>query len=194
MKLPTSAWALAALFVVSAAATGCEVRVNGDTGATPPAGGEKPNPAPTGDGASGPGQDLPIAQAPTGDSGGDSGGASGGAEGSDSGSDAPGEPTIVEPAVVGTDFAPVATDAERLACSSDADCVLTPLRDGGCCGQLCRTNRALNKDVLAKLEAAIETSCADVPCPVAKCTKPEATYEAKCVEQSCVVYATPIAN
>lgn len=153
---------------------GCDGRVNGDEPANSPSP-TKPASENSETPSAEPDADLPIAQAPTGPA-----------------TPPSGDPTVVERVPVGTDFAPVATEAERFACTSDADCVLTKLNDGSCCEQLCRTSRTLNAEVLSKVQATIEASCAERSCPVARCAAPDATYEAKCVEQSCVVYATPL--
>lgn len=104
---------------------------------------------------------------------------------------APGGETRVERPGPGDDFKPVGTEAQRFACTEDADCVLTKWRDGSCCPSLCSAKFALNAEFSERLAGMREQWC-DGACPVARCAKPTERYEARCVEDSCVVFSQPI--
>ena len=84
------------------------------------------------------------------------------------------------------------SDEEAKGCVEDADCQVTCLRDGSCCGQLCQCTNVYNSAFVAKLQAQREASCADAMCPVASCMAPTEQPVARCVESMCTVEMKPL--
>lgn len=78
------------------------------------------------------------------------------------------------------------SETQRLACSQDSDCVVSCLRDGSCCDELCGCSQIYSKSYAAQLAGAKSSHCsAEVRCPVARCSGRKAVA-ARCVNARCV--------
>jgi len=99
-------------------------------------------------------------------------------------------PTPVVPGVITALSA--AQGANPLACSTDADCAISSVRDGDCCNQLCQATNVYATDFLATLQAQHSRLCADVVCPVASCMPPTERWVATCEAGTCVATSLPI--
>jgi hypothetical protein len=84
-------------------------------------------------------------------------------------------------------FAPLGASAAALACSSDADCVVSCYTDGRCCEELCGCSRVYHRTFAASLAAAVKANCSpNVVCPVARCQGTKKA-QAACEEGKCVL-------
>jgi hypothetical protein len=95
--------------------------------------------------------------------------------------------TTVEAIRVANDatFAPLAADpAARLACMTDDQCVLSPLRDGACCTE-CET-QAMSADFAERLHARIDLVCDPDKCAGRRgCTPVPAEHRPRCIKSQC---------
>lgn len=82
-------------------------------------------------------------------------------------------------------FVPLAADpAARLACTTDEQCVLSPLRDGACCTE-CET-QAMSADFDERLHAHIDLVCDPDKCAGRPgCTPVPAEYRPRCIKSRC---------
>jgi hypothetical protein len=93
-----------------------------------------------------------------------------------------------------TPSTPAAGDA-TLACSSDADCVVSCARANECCDQLCPPcAQVFNKASLEALMNWRKDSCAGKSCPMAKCMAPKEDTVAHCTAGQCTIERVPAKN
>ena len=84
-----------------------------------------------------------------------------------------------------------ATDDEMYACETAADCQVTCLREGSCCGQLCQCTNVYTTGYVHKLQEQRDASCEGAICPIASCMAPTEEAVAVCVDNRCAVEMKP---
>ncbi len=83
------------------------------------------------------------------------------------------------------------TSEERLACKTDADCVITCRTDGDCCTEQCGCSQPMSRAFLKRLERHLIEECGPNPiCPVASCVGTK-NYRPQCQKGQCDALKLP---
>lgn len=87
------------------------------------------------------------------------------------------------------------TDTERTACKTDADCVVTRVKDGLCCTHWCDQSTVYGAGFARRLKKHLRRQCGALErCKrvhPSYCPPPQSPIVARCVEQRCTGIATP---
>ena len=83
---------------------------------------------------------------------------------------------------------PAPTDLGPRPCTRDDECVVSCVRAGQCCRDLCQCSNVYHRDQLAAIEAANLAACGRHPvCPIAECAAPHTEHYAVCKAGACAL-------